>query len=288
VTGLDACKLQELATYILLFRESPHTRENLAALLWGDSPTIQSKKYLRQALWQIQKILGARAEEEDHRVFQVATDWVAFNPQSDVWLDVADFENAFAVAREIPGQNLSAAQAERLEQAIQLYQGDLLEGWYQDWCICERERLQTSYLIMLDKLMNYCEAHEKYETGLAYGRRVLKCDRARESTHRRLMRLYYLAGDRTAALRQYEQCVAALDGELGVGPSRLTVTLRDQIRLDQFQPAANRTPVQADDDLQALPRVIERLKNLRQALMRIHAQVQDDINELNEALHGRK
>jgi DNA-binding SARP family transcriptional activator len=183
----------------------------------------------------------------------VAADWVSFNPGSDVWVDVAVFEKAFSVAREVAGHHLNASQAQTLDQAIQLYQGDLMEGWYQDWCLCERERLQTNYLIMLDKMMSYCEAHQKYETGLAYGLRVLRYDRAREVTHRRLMRLYYLADDRTAALRQYEHCVAALNEELGVKPSRLTVALYDQIRLDEFPAVAARTAGPPNGDPSVLP-----------------------------------
>jgi len=288
VHGLDACKLQELFTYILVFRESPHSRESLAALLWGDSSTAQSKKYLRQALWQLQRVLGSRSDKGDDRIFDVAADWVSFNSDSDIWLDVAVFEQAFSVAREVAGQHLNTSQAQTLDHAIQLYQGDLLEGWYQDWCLFERERLQTNYLIMLDKMMSYCEAHEKYETGLAYGLRVLRYDRARESTHRRLMRLHYLAGDRTAALRQYEHCVAALNEELGVKPSRVTAALYDQIRLDEFQAVVARPAVPPNGDSSVLPKVIDHLKHVRQVLIKIQGQVQKDIKAVEEALDGWK
>ena len=61
---------------------------------------------------------------------------------------------------------------------------------------------------------------------------MLREDRARERTHRRLMRLYYLAGDRTGALRQYERCAAALRQELDVEPSRRTSELERRIRRD--------------------------------------------------------
>ena len=286
VNGLDACKLQELFSYILVFRESPHSREELAALLWGDSSTAQSKKYLRQALWQIQSVLGSRADEGRDRVFNVEADLVSFNAHSEIWLDVALFEQAFSLVREVAGDLLDAAQAQTLGQAIQLYHGDLLEGWYQDWCLCERERLQTNYLIMLDKMMSYCEAHEKYETGLAYGLRVLRYDRARESTHRRLMRLHCLAGDRTAALRQYERCVGALNEELGVKPSRLTVALYDQIRLDEFQASVARPAVSPTGDPSVLPTVIDHLKHVRQVLIKIQGQVQKDIKAVEQALTG--
>jgi len=102
VNGLDACKLQELFSYILVFRESPHSRETLAALLWGDSSTAQSKKYLRQALWQIQSAFGTN--QSQGRMFNVEPDWVSFNPDSEIGLDVAIFEQAFSLVREIAGE----------------------------------------------------------------------------------------------------------------------------------------------------------------------------------------
>ena len=70
-----------------------------------------------------------------------------------------------------------------------------------------------------------------------YAGNILKYDPARERTHRQLMRIYYLLGDRTAALRQYERCVGALKRELGVNPERRTVDLHQQIKSDQFDPA---------------------------------------------------
>src|ERR1700675_5041594 len=87
-------------------------------------------------------------------------------------------------------------------------------------------------LAMRSKLMSYCESHDQYENGLQHGARILACDRAREHTHWRLMRLQYLAGNRTGALRQYERCVAALREELGVKPAKRTTELYEQIRDD--------------------------------------------------------
>jgi DNA-binding SARP family transcriptional activator len=284
VNGLDACKLQELFSYLLVYRDAPHARETLAALLWGESSTAQSKKYLRQALWQIQAALDSREHCKHDRVFHVEPDWIAVEEGADIWVDVAVFEQAFARAREVRGKHLDPLMAQGLENAVQLYQADFLAGWYQDWCVCERERLQTNYLIMLDKLMSYCEAQQKYETGLTYGLTVLRYDRARESTHRRLMRLHYLAGDRTGALRQYEHCVAALKEELGVKPSRHTVALYEQMRLDEFHSVAAPTEGQRRVDPSVLPTVINHLKQLRRALKEIHGHVQQDIKAVEAAL----
>jgi len=65
---------------------------------------------------------------------------------------------------------------------VNIYQGNLLEAWYQDWCLYERERLQKLFLAMLDMLMDYCEAPQDYETGRTFGNRILQDDRAREHT----------------------------------------------------------------------------------------------------------
>jgi DNA-binding SARP family transcriptional activator len=87
---------------------------------------------------------------------------------------------------------------------------------------------------MLDKLMVACQMRHHYDAGIAYGERILRYDRAREQTHRRLMILAYLAGDRTAALRQFQRCAAALREELGVTASARTLAVLEQIRADRL------------------------------------------------------
>jgi len=82
----------------------------------------------------------------------VKPDWIQVNPQADFWLDVAAFEQAFALVQGEPGQALKPASVQAVQAAIPLYRGDLLEGWYQEWCLFERERLQSMYLAMLENM----------------------------------------------------------------------------------------------------------------------------------------
>jgi DNA-binding SARP family transcriptional activator len=135
---------------------------------------------------------------------------------------------------------------------------------------------------MLDKLMDYCEARQEYETGLAYGARILRYDRARERTHRRLMRSHYLAGNRTDALRQYRRCVAALDEELGVPPSKQTVELYERIRADRLEQTSAVLPVCASSHALCAPmlRALHRLAELHLALLEIEPQIEQDIRSI--------
>jgi DNA-binding SARP family transcriptional activator len=226
-------KLQELLGYLLVNRDRAHSRETIASVFWGNHSTARSKKYLRQTLWQLQTNLHTQAEPGSPCVLLADADTIRLNPAAELWLDVAEFERAFARAQNVPGQALDAVQVRGLRAAVELYRGDLLANCLQDWCLFHRERLQNLYLSILDKLMRYSEAHGEYDSGLLYGAYSLRCDRARERTHRQLMRLYHLAGDRTSALRQYDRCVEALSRELAAKPAASTVALYEQIRSEQ-------------------------------------------------------
>lgn len=288
--GFDSLKVQELFSYLLLHREHSHPRETLASLLWGDNSTAQSKKYLRQALWHLQTALSAHEAEGASRALLIEPGWVQVNTSADLQLDVAEFELSFAAVQKTPGREFDEQSASLMQQAVGLYQGDLLDGWYQDWCLYKREQLQNIFLTMLDKLMGYCEAHHQYEEGLGYGARILRYDRASERTHRRLMRLQYLAGDRTAALRQYERLVAALNEELGVRPAKLTVTLYEQICADRLeetpQPLAEHALAAQPSTM--LPEVLGRLRQLQESLTDLQRQVRQSIQSTEMTLKSRQ
>lgn len=233
LAGLEAHRTRELLVYMLLFRDHPHPRERLADLLWGEGTSAQVRKGLRQTLWKLQSVLAAATGAAQPCLLRVDADYVQYNAEADVWVDAAVFESAYKGVQGTPGSVLDGATAATLRQAAALYRGDLLDGWYQDWLLFERERFQHMYLELLGKLVSYSEAHGEYEAGVTYGTQILRYDRARERTHRALMRLYYLHGDRVGALRQYDRCVAALAEEIGVRPARRTVELREQIRADK-------------------------------------------------------
>ena len=279
---LDSSKVQELLAYLLIYREQSHPRESLAELLWQASSTAQAKKYLRQALWQMQHVLP---KAQADRLILIEPDWVRISSEAEYWLDVAEFEAAFARAHGIPGQELQPEVAATLQQAVALYRGDLLEGWYSDWCLYERERLQNMWLAMLDKLMSYCEARRAFEDGLSFGMQVLRKDRARERTHRRLMRLAYLAGDRTGALRQYERCVCALEEELNVRPGRRTEDLHRQILNDGLEPTS---PHRLPAAQKPVENVSYRLDQMRDILNRLRHHVGEDLDALDRALTDPK
>ena len=275
--GLDG-KDQELLSFLLIRGRQHHSREALAAMLWGDTSTERSKKYLRQSLWHLQSVLES-GEREAASHLLIEHDWLRLNPTNRPWCDVEEFEKALTAAEGISGRQLTEDQAGQLKKAAILYRDDLLIGWYHEWVLFERERLQNKYLLLLDKLIVYSETHQEYEQGQANATRILGYDPARERTHRELMRLYYLSGDRTAALRQYERCVIALHRELAVKPERRTVELYEQIKSERYLPSdATNANLSAANDDRVEPRdLLDCLKHIHRMLNSVQRRIQHDI-----------
>jgi DNA-binding SARP family transcriptional activator len=261
--------------------------------LWGETSTAQSRKYLRKTLWQLLTALDQSTSSAES-LLAVESHWIRLNSHPQLWVDVAEFESAFKRVQGIPGQQLDDEDAALLQAGVDLYSGSLLEGWYQDWCLLERERLQDMYLLMLDKLMGYCEARRLDEMGVIYGAKILQLDHARECTYRQLIRLYYLAGDRSAALRQYARCKAALKEDLGVEPDRETRALYERVRADvplppSCGPGQGGLGSAAESMSEAwpprnLPEALGNLWRLREILDYIQNQVNEGIKTIDSAM----
>jgi DNA-binding SARP family transcriptional activator len=150
---------------------------------------------------------------------------VGFNWESDHWLDVATFEEGVALLRTLGAAAGSPPDWSRAEAAIGHYTGELLEGFYDDWALRERERLRLLYLDSLATLLRHYSETGTMDEALRCGQQILALDPLREDVHRELIRLYTRRGHRALALQQYERCRAALDDELGVEPMEETRAL---------------------------------------------------------------
>jgi DNA-binding SARP family transcriptional activator len=288
VTSCSSAKAQELLCYLLLHRGQPHLRETLASLLWGDHcTTAQSKKYLRKALWQVQSMLHECEGLQVSHLIYADDKWVQLNAADCLWLDVAIFEQAYHYMKDMPGHAVESKDAHAMEAGAAVYSGQLLDGWYQGWCLYERERLQQIYLIMLDKLMNYCEREGSFEAGLLFGESSLRSDRARERTYQQLMRLHLALGDRTGALRQFARCETALREELDVGPSTRTRVLYERIRQDDVLPDQDVHAFARDAPQPGAGSILGKIKHivdLQHELVALQGQIQHEIEAVRVVL----
>jgi DNA-binding SARP family transcriptional activator len=190
-----------------------------------------------------------------------STGEVGFNRDSNFWLDAAEFETQASAVMMCPVEELHTPDINRLESVLPLYNGDLLDGFYEDWALRERERVRNLYLSTLAQLMLYYKHHHNFDKSLTYGQQILRLDPLREEVHREVIRLYLANGQRVLAARQYETCCQLLTAELGMPPMEETQALYAQIVPEQSSPSAS-------SQLADLP------TTLSQALHHLHCTVQ--------------
>jgi DNA-binding SARP family transcriptional activator len=112
---------------------------------------------------------------------------------------------------------------------VALYRNDFLDGFYDDWIINERYRLETLFSEALARLMVGQEAKGEHEAALSTALRLLDHDPLREDAHRLAMRAYCRLGQRNVALEQYRRCREVLQEELEVEPMVETTELYQAI-----------------------------------------------------------
>lgn len=212
-------KTSPLLTYLLLNRHAPVQRDTIAFSLWPDSPETLARLNLRRTLHQLRRSLPPA---EDW--LTSTADTVQWNPNSDYWLDVADFERL-------------ADFPEHLAEAVALYQGDLLPDIDAEWLLYAREWLRYRYQACLERLVVEQHRLRNYPVASHYAAQLLARDPLHEQATRQLMTIRYEMGDRAAALAAYSQFANRLAAELATVPMVATTALYEAIRTDQPLPS---------------------------------------------------
>ena len=223
VIALSGQKDRALLAILALQPGATHTRDKLASLLWSDRGDQQARDSLKHSLTRIRQCLEPAAVVADRRS-------VRLDPAA-VASDVATFERL--LVEETP---------EAMEQASELYRGDLLDGIgirdpaFEDWLLVERQRLRQRCEEALTKLLAQSTGQGTQARAAAAARRLLSLDPLREAACRALMRIYAEQSQIPQAIKLYETLRDRLHRELGVKPEPQTTQLYEFIRQRRSAP----------------------------------------------------
>jgi diguanylate cyclase (GGDEF)-like protein len=230
-------KERALFAYLVVEANRSFTRETLAELFWPDRPNGVARTSLRQALAGIRKALADASSLPPYLLLSDHT--LQFNLDKEHSLDVNLFQELFHSSMAHRHESLDDCPmcVARLEEAIQLYRGNFLEDFYQveslgfrEWLTCNREQYFRLLLTGLQYVSSFYETRGDLDTAISYIQRWINFDPLDESARRKLMYLFAASGRRGLALDQYQACVKILSDELGVGPSRETISLHKKIK----------------------------------------------------------
>lgn len=214
-----------LLAFLLLHRDYPQSRDRIAGFLWPDMDENRSRRSLTQALWRIRKLLPENLEADAQHI--------RISDSPSITVDVEVFESLAGSysPSEPPSHEERETNIQSLYQAVELYRGELLEGFYDDWVLVERERFRELYLRSLEHLVAFEKCEGNYDRALGYALKVTQSDPYREAVHREVMRLYYALNRPEAALSQYETCCKILEDEFSLEADQQTRALAQEIAI---------------------------------------------------------
>jgi len=235
--AFDTRKATALLAYLSVTRQE-HTREALATLLWPEYEPQRAYANLRRTLWSLNRGLGKKWLDVD----LVS---VALKRDEALWIDIETFHDNLAQCQAHghgPADTCSDCLAP-LTSATDLYRGDFLAGFtlrdspaFDEWQFFQAETLRSELANALKRLARCHTARTDWERAIDAARRWLALDALHEPAHRELMRLYAWSGQRTAAIRQYQECVRILQEELDSPPEEQTTQLYELIRREELLP----------------------------------------------------
>jgi len=227
-------KTAALLAYLALHPESAHPREVLTELFWPDAPPETGRLSLRVALNALRAQIdppGARGSA----VLVADRMTVGLNAAA-VTTDVAEMVRA---VRRAAHASTEEDRIRWLAAAADLYAGELLPGFYEDWVVGEQRRVAEMFHTAVAVLAAALERAGDRGRAVTYLRASVAADPLREEPRVLLMRLLARAGDRAAALREYRDFEERLSGELGVRPGRALTELARSIERGDLEPVVD-------------------------------------------------
>jgi DNA-binding SARP family transcriptional activator/tetratricopeptide (TPR) repeat protein len=220
--------------------EQPLSRDRLAVMLWPDSDDERARGALRRT------VSVTAAGVGDALVVSRAT--VALDERL-ASVDAVQFRRL-----------LTAGDVESLAKACALYRGDFLTGFavrdspdFDDWQNSTADDLRQRLSTALEVLVGARVADGELDDALELARRWVALDVLHEPAQQATIRVLAMTGQRSAALRQYRECVRALADELGVAPLRETTALYDDVRSGRLGGSTRPAPLAVRPAVSALP-----------------------------------
>jgi two-component SAPR family response regulator len=213
---------EELFFYLLAHPDG-QPREQITDVFWPDLPPAKAKSTFHVTVYRLR-----RATHMELLTFDRSSGTYGLNPEAHYWYDVEEFEKLLQMA---PGSGESGAEA--LRQAIALYRGEYMEGFYSDWYLPKRRRLEEQYLDALSELAHWCTDEGSYDQALELCEQALQKDSYREEMYRLMMKCHSLLGQPSRVPQAYQRCATVLGEELGVEPSAETVALYQELIAEQ-------------------------------------------------------
>ena len=234
VSRFETRKTGALLAILALALPHPCSRELLLERLWPEEDPEATRMRLRQALAALRRSLEISDDDPTSQTAPLVADRLQVRLNADVvTTDVAEFERAVqsAARASTPEERIG-----HLQQAVALYGGELMPGFYEEFILSHRQRLAEAYRAALVGLANSLIAVNDFGGAIQAARQAVATDPTEEEAQFTLIRMYQTAGRTPDALRQARELERVLRKELDAAPSDATQSFLRQLRAATPEP----------------------------------------------------
>lgn len=192
-------------------------REKICSLLWPDKEIDKAKRSFNVALNNLNQVLEPNRESGAEPYFIVRHNLsYGLDRRISYSYDVADFEDAIKRGDRATDEVI---KMNYYQQAVELYQDDfLVHDLYKSWINIERKRLIRLFLDTANNLIDYYFKQEEYGESIQLADRILAIDKYFEQAYLYKIKSYDQLGQRSCAVRTYQECRGILNEELNINP----------------------------------------------------------------------
>jgi two-component SAPR family response regulator len=229
-------KSKILLAYLMSDPGKIHTKDKIMDMFFDDMPADKADVVYHSAIYNIRTALkiydikSDKPKRSKDKTFDYNPQYILYEDKtlrlnSDFYYtsDNVEFEKLYNKSR-LPALSNEEKISHSIK-AIEMYKGDFLPGYYDNWCEELRVKYKNMYITLCEKLIKMLEAEIRYDEVIKYSELLLKEDKLNDSTHISIINAYAKLGNIKMAKSRFEIMLKIYNEELGEKPQSKTLDL---------------------------------------------------------------
>lgn len=238
-------KSKLLFLYLLINKEQKHTKDKIMELFFGDLSASSADNVFHQAITNIRaiakpeisnpQIIGNKSLKKsklktpesfvvyEDKILQIA-------PQYKFYVDVVEFNKLYSQIKSL--QTDESTKEILARKALNLYKGEFLPGYYDEWIEELRTNLQNKFIEICEELLIILNKQEKYYEIISYSERLISSDKLHETAFLNLVTAYVRTGNMNMAKKKFAELLKNYEDEYGEKPSKQTLNQIEKILME--------------------------------------------------------
>ena len=205
-----------ILAYILLNKDFNITKDKIIDLFFQDTPEDRSDNIFHQAISSIRNVI--KGNENSPQFILYENKILKLNPDYNYFVDSSEFNNLYNLVMSSETNEINKIKYS--VKAIELYKGELMEGFYESWCEDLRGEYTNKFIKLSEILLTNLYNSREYSMIIPYAEKLLNHDKLNEKAYLLIIESYAETGNISKAKESFAEMLKIYEEELGEKPSK--------------------------------------------------------------------